>query len=146
MPPRSGIFSLFLKHMCNFICSLCLCAVFDHFGYPSPLLGDWHQARWYNLSLTQQLLSEMQAHVPLGHTPLPMVGNLASTAAAAAATLATSQVIDPVNALTVIFSSSASPSCINTGGPPQAVVAPCRTVADKVPRSSAGQVQVQALS
>ena len=43
-----------------YFCSLRVCAVLDHFGYPAPPIGDWRQVKWYNLRLVQQILEEMQ--------------------------------------------------------------------------------------
>ena len=37
-----------------------MCAVFDHFGYPAPPIGDWRHVKWYNLRSVQQTLEEMQ--------------------------------------------------------------------------------------
>ena len=46
-----------------YFCSLRVCVVFDHFGYPAPPIGDWRHMKWYNLQLVQQANS--------GLTPLP---------------------------------------------------------------------------
>ena len=54
-----------------YFCSLRVCAVFDHFGYPAPPIGDWRHVKWYNLPLVQQTLEEMQQRVTSGLTPLP---------------------------------------------------------------------------
>ena len=54
-----------------YLCSLRVCAVFDHFGYPAPPIGDWRHVKWYNLRLVQQTLEEMQQRVTNGLTPLP---------------------------------------------------------------------------
>ena len=54
-----------------YFCSLWVCAVFDHFGYPAPPIGDWRHVKWYNLRLVQQTLEEMQQRVTSGLTPLP---------------------------------------------------------------------------
>ena len=54
-----------------YFCSLRVCAVFDHFGYPAPPIGDWRHVKWYNLRLVQQTLEEMQQRVTSGLTPLP---------------------------------------------------------------------------
>ena len=47
------------------------CAVFNHFGYPAPPIGDWRHVKWYNLRSVQQTLEEMQQRVTSGLTPLP---------------------------------------------------------------------------
>ena len=52
-------------------CSLRVCAVFDHFGYPAPPIGDWRHVKWYNLRSVQQTLEEMQQQITSGLTPLP---------------------------------------------------------------------------
>ena len=54
-----------------YFCSLRVCAVLDHFGYPAPPIGDWRHVKWYNLRLVQQTLEEMQQRVTSGLTPLP---------------------------------------------------------------------------
>ena len=54
-----------------YFCSLRVCAVFNHFGYPAPPIGDWRHMKWYNLRLVQQTLEEMQQQVTSGLTPLP---------------------------------------------------------------------------
>ena len=54
-----------------YFCSLQVCAVLDHFGYPAPPIGDWRHVKWYNLRLVQQTLEEMQQRVTSGLTPLP---------------------------------------------------------------------------
>ena len=48
-----------------------MCAVFDHFGYPAPPIGDWRHVKWYNLRSVQQTLEEMQQRITSGLTPLP---------------------------------------------------------------------------
>ena len=54
-----------------FFCSLRVCAVFDHFGYPAPPIGDWRHVKWYNLRSVQQTLEEMQQRITSRLTPLP---------------------------------------------------------------------------
>ena len=54
-----------------YFCSLRVCAVLDHFGYPAPPIGDWRHMKWYNLRLVQQTLEEMQQRVTSRLTPLP---------------------------------------------------------------------------
>ena len=54
-----------------YFCSLWVCAVFDHFGYPAPPIGDWRHVKWYNLRSVQQTLEEMQQRITSGLTPLP---------------------------------------------------------------------------
>ena len=54
-----------------YFCSLRVCAVLNHFGYPAPPIGDWRHVKWYNLRLVQQTLEEMQQRVTSGLTPLP---------------------------------------------------------------------------
>ena len=48
-----------------------MCAVFDHFGYPTPPIGDWRHLKWYNLRSVQQTLEEMQQRITSGLTLLP---------------------------------------------------------------------------
>ena len=54
-----------------YFCSLRVCVVFDHFGYPAPPIGDWRHMKWYNLRSVQQTLEEMQQRITSGLTPLP---------------------------------------------------------------------------
>ena len=54
-----------------YFCSLRVCAVFDHFGYPAPPIGDWRHVKWYNLRSVQQTLEEMQQWITSGLTLLP---------------------------------------------------------------------------
>ena len=54
-----------------YFCSLQVCAVFDHFGYPAPPIGDWRHVKWYNLRSIQQTLEEMQQRITSELTPLP---------------------------------------------------------------------------
>ena len=54
-----------------YFCSLWVCVVLNHFGYPAPPIGDWRNVKWYNLCLVQQTLEEMQQRVTSGLTPLP---------------------------------------------------------------------------
>ena len=54
-----------------YFCSLRVCAVFDHSGYPAPPIGDWRRVKWYNLQSVQQTLEEMQQRVTSRLTPLP---------------------------------------------------------------------------
>ena len=61
-----------------YFCSLQVCAVFDHFGYPAPPIGDWRHMKWYNLRSVQQTLEEMQQRITSGLTPLPPL-QIAST-------------------------------------------------------------------
>ena len=52
--PGSHVYPVF------YFCSLRVCAVFDHFWYPAPPIGDWRHVKWYNLWSVQQTLEEMQ--------------------------------------------------------------------------------------
>ena len=54
-----------------YFCSLRVCAIFDHFWYPAPPIGDWRHMKWYNLQLVQQTLEEMQQCVTSWLTQLP---------------------------------------------------------------------------
>ena len=54
-----------------YFCSVWVCVVLNHFGYPAPPIGDWRHVKWYNLRLVQQILEEMQQRVTSGLTPLP---------------------------------------------------------------------------
>ena len=103
-----------------YFCSLRVCAVFDHFGYPAPPIGDWRHVKWYNLRLVQQTLEEMQQRVTSGLTPLP-----------------------PLQ-----IASSFGPSAGSTAnpGPPASSSHARPEVAQKAPCSKAGKAQLAAAS
>ena len=103
-----------------YFCSLQVCAVFDHFGYPTPPLGDWRHVKWYNLRLVQQTLEEMQQRVTSRLTPLP-----------------------PLQ-----IASSFGPSAGSTASPgPSASSSQARLeVIQKAPHSKAGKAQLAAAS
>ena len=94
-----------------YFCSLWVCVVLDHFGYPAPPIGDWRHVKWYNLRLVQQTLEEMQQRVTSGLTPLP-----------------------PLQ-----IASSSGPSAGSTAppGPSASSSQACPEVAQKAPRSQA---------
>ena len=69
-----------------YFCSLRVCAVLDHFGYPAPPIGDWRHVKWYNLRLVQQTLEEMQQQVTSGLTPLPPLQIASSSGPSAGST------------------------------------------------------------
>ena len=103
-----------------YFCSLQVCAVLDHFGYPAPPIGDWRHVKWYNLQLVQQTLEEMQQRVTSGLTPLP-----------------------PLQ-----ITSSSGPSAGSTAPPdPSASSRQARPeVVQKAPHSNAGKAQLAAAS
>ena len=103
-----------------YFCSLRVCAVLDHFGYPAPPIGDWRHVKWYNLRLVQQTLEEMQQRVTSRLTPLP-----------------------PLQ-----IASSSGPSAGSTAPPgPSASSSQARPeVAQKAPRSKVGKAQLAATS
>ena len=103
-----------------YFCSLRVCAVFDHFGYPAPPIGDWRHVKWYNLRLVQQTLEEMQQRVTSGLTPLPPL-QLAPSFGASAGTTA-----------------SPGPSASSSHTRPE--------VAQKAPCSKVGKAQLAAAS
>ena len=103
-----------------YFCSLRVCAVFDHFGYPAPPIGDWRHVKWYNLRLVQQNLEEMQQRVTSRLTPLPPL-QIASSLGASAGSTAGQGPLAP---------SSHTHS----------------EVAQKAPRSKAGKAQLAAAS
>ena len=103
-----------------YFCSLRVCAVFDHFGYPAPPIGDWRHVKWYNLRLVQQTLEEMQQRVTSGLTPLPPLQIASSFGASAGST------------------ASPGPSASSSHTRPE--------VAQKAPHSKAGKAQLAAAS
>ena len=103
-----------------YFCSLRVCAVLDHFGYPAPPIGDWRHMKWYNLRLVQQTLEEMQQRVTSGLTPLPPL-QIASS-----------------------FGPSAGPTV--PPGSPASISQACPELAQKAPRSKAGKAQLAAAS
>ena len=103
-----------------YFCSLRVCAVFDHFGYPAPPIGDWRHVKWYNLRLVQQTLEEMQQRVTSGLTPLPPLQITSSFWASAGLT------------------ASPGPSASSSHTRPE--------VTQKAPRSKVGKAQLAAAS
>ena len=101
-----------------YFCSLRVCAVFDHFGYPAPPIGDWRHVKWYNLRSVQQTLEEMQQRITSGLTPLPPL-QIASTLG-----------------LPVGSTATPGPSASGSHVRPE--------VARKAPRSKAGKAQLTA--
>ena len=97
-----------------------MCAVFDHFGYPAPPIGDWRHVKWYNLRSVQQTLEEMQQRITSGLTPLPPL-QIASALGLSAGSTATP-----------------GPSASGSHGRPE--------VAQKAPHSKAGKAQLAATS
>ena len=69
-----------------YFCSLRVCAVLNHFGYPAPPIGDWRHVKWYNLRLVQQTLEEMQQRVTSRLTPLPPLQIASSSGPSAGST------------------------------------------------------------
>ena len=103
-----------------YFCSLWVCVVLDHFGYPAPPIGDWRHAKWYNLRLVQQTLDGMQQRVTSGLTPLPP--------------------------LQIVSSSGPSAGSTSLPSPPASSSQACLEVAQKAPRSKAGKAQLVAVS
>ena len=103
-----------------YFCSLWVCAVFDHFGYPAPPIGDWRHVKWYNLRSVQQTLEEMQQRITSGLTLLPPL-QIASALGLSAGSTATP-----------------GPSASGSHARPE--------VAQKAPRSKAGKAQLAATS
>ena len=95
-----------------------MCAVFDHFGYPAPPIGDWRHVKWYNLRSVQQTLEEMQQRVTSGLTPLPP--------------------------LQIASSLGLSAGLTTTPGPSASGSHARLEVAQKAPRSKAGKAQLAA--
>ena len=55
----------------NFIFSLRVGAILDHFGYPTPSLTEWQQHIWYDLGAIHSYVYEMQNRLAMGHSPQP---------------------------------------------------------------------------
>ena len=55
----------------NFIFSLRVGAVLDHFGYPAPSLTKWQQHIWYDLGAIHSCVYEMRNRLAVGHSPQP---------------------------------------------------------------------------
>ena len=119
MSGRLLIYQRLLFTMAYF-CSLWVCVVLNHFGYPAPPIGDWRHVKWYNLRLVQQTLEEMQQRVTSRLTPLP-----------------------PLQ-----IASSSGPSARSTAppGPSASSSQDCPEVSQKAPRSRAGKAQLAAAS
>ena len=52
-------------------CSICVCSVFDHFGYRAPDINTWNHLTWYSedrtLQWLQALCAELNPHHIRGH-------------------------------------------------------------------------------
>ena len=94
--------------------------MFDHFGYPTPPIGDWRHVKWYNLRSVQQTLEEMQQRITSGLTPLPPLQITSALGLSAGST------------------ATPGPSASSSHARPE--------VAQKVPRSKAGKAQLAATS
>ena len=55
----------------NYIFSLCVGAILDHFGYPTPSLTEWQQHIWYDLGAIHSCVYEMRNCLAMGHSPQP---------------------------------------------------------------------------
>ena len=44
-------------------CSICICSVFDHFGYKTPDLNAWSHHTWYSEDHTLQWLQALRAEI-----------------------------------------------------------------------------------
>ena len=55
----------------NFIFSLRVGAVLDHFGYPTPSLTEWQQHMWYDLGAIHSCVYEMRNRLAMGRSPQP---------------------------------------------------------------------------
>ena len=95
-----------------------MCAVFDHFGYPAPPIGDWRHVKWYNLRSVQQTLEEMQQWITSRLTPLPPLWITSALGPSAGST--------------------------TTPGPSASGSHACPEVAKKAPCSKAGKAQLAA--
>ena len=103
-----------------YFCSLRVCTVLDHFGYPAPPIGDWRHVKWYNLRLVQQTLEDMQQRFTSGLTPLPPLQIASSFGPSAGST------------------APPGPSASSSQASPE--------VAQKAPCSKAGKAQLAATS
>ena len=48
-------------------CSICICSVFDHFGYRAPDLNAWNHLTWYSKDQTLQWLQALRAKINPHH-------------------------------------------------------------------------------
>ena len=55
----------------NYIFSLRVGAILDHFGYPTPSLAEWQQHIWYDLGAIHSCVYEMQNRLAMGRSPQP---------------------------------------------------------------------------
>ena len=108
--------------------SLWLCAMLDHFGYPTPLFSVWRQARWYNLHLTEMWLCGICQNIIDGHKPLPTI-----RAILAALPHREEDVSEPLPATSPNSAATSSSSPASADQP---------TVAQKEPRNQALHEQV----
>ena len=48
-------------------CSICVCSIFDHFGYRAPDLNAWNHLSWYSEDWTLQWLQALRAEINPHH-------------------------------------------------------------------------------
>ena len=68
----------------NFIFSLRVGAVLDHFGYPAPSITQWQQHLWYDLGAIHNCVYEMRNRLAMGRSPQPRSASPVAVAAASA--------------------------------------------------------------
>ena len=55
----------------NYIFSLQVGAILDHFGYPTPSLTEWQQHIWYDLGAMHSCVYKMRNRLAMGRPPQP---------------------------------------------------------------------------
>ena len=71
----------------NFIFSLRVGAVLDHFGYPAPSLTEWQQHMWYDLGAIHSCVYEMRNRLAMGRSPQPRSASPVASAATSASSV-----------------------------------------------------------
>ena len=98
----------------NFICSLRVGAILDHFGYPTPSLTEWQQHMWYDLGAIHSCVYEMRDRLAMGRSPQP---RSASPIAGATASASSVQSHPRVGQKALRIPPESAPAASTTGQP-----------------------------
>ena len=105
----------------NFIFSLRVGAVLDHFGYPTPSLTEWQQHLWYDLGTIHSCVYEMWNRLAMGRSPQP---HSASPVASATTPASSVQSHPRVGQKALRIPPESAPAASTTGQPAEALSQP----------------------
>ena len=71
----------------NFIFSLKVGAILDHFGYPTPSLTEWQQHIWYDLGAIHSCVYKMRNRLAMGRSPQPRSASPVASATTSASSV-----------------------------------------------------------